>query len=708
MKWLKSTWILVFFSVQVVAQNFGNEWINYASTYYKIKVPVTGVYRIDSAALAGLTILSQDPRKFQLFNKGKEVKIHIEGEGDGKFNTNDYLEFYGEKNDGWLDTTLYYQNSDQTDAEYSLFNDTAVYFLTWNSSLTNQRITLETDTVFGSYTPIDSVFKNELVNYNGEYYNGDHVNDATDAKYSDSEGWFDFVLDKGSTVKKNINVTKRDTNGTTAIVNISIVGQSKDFTFPPTQDDHRLQIQFGNVTIDDTYKGYVAKKYSRTLPTADLTEPTTEFIFKSIFNLGAASDRNAIASIQIIYPVTLDLNNNSSFEMIVPENPSESKSLLNITNFNNSGTVYIYNTTDNTRIEAVVSGTNVSALISNSGGDKECIVISEGDIINVSSVDLATTTGKFTDYAATTLDSAYVIVTHQSIISSAMAYATYRGSIAGGSHSTLVVDIEELYDQYAYGIAKHPMSIRNFMRNLINIWPNDPHYLFLIGKSISAHEIRTDPSTYAKVLVPTIGNPAADIMFTSGLNGTLYEPYIPTGRLSAKNSAEVDLYLNKIIEYETPQATPQEWMKKILHFGGGTSAAEQIQFKGYLKSYENILENPAFGGQVTTFLKTSTEPIQITSTEIIKNLIDNGVTLMTFFGHGSTNGFDQGIDDVTTFSNKGKYPFILSNSCYNGNIHTKFTGASEDFTLIANVITWQLDTLASEVVRAWYDVDTDT
>jgi len=42
-------------------------------------------------------------------------------------------------------------------------------------------------------------------------------------------------------------------------------------------------------------------------------------------------------------------------------------------------------------------------------------------------------------------------------------YADYRASIEGGNHKTLVVDVELLYDQFAHGIRKHPLSIKNFV-----------------------------------------------------------------------------------------------------------------------------------------------------------------------------------------------------------------------------------------------------
>jgi len=69
------------------------------------------------------------------------------------------------------------------------------------------------------------------------------------------------------------------------------------------------------------------------------------------------------------------------------------------------------------------------------------------------------------------------------------------------------------------------------------------------------------------------------------------------------------------MQYET--APTDEWMKTILHFGGGANAAEQASFASYLNNYKNIIEDTLYGGKVSTFLKNSSEPIQITQSDSI-------------------------------------------------------------------------------------------
>src|ERR1035437_8897680 len=133
--------MLVFMGLK--AQPYGNEWINYSQKYYKIKIAQNGIYRIDSATLAaaGISVNSINPHNFQIFNKGVQQYIFVKGDLDNAFNSGDFIEFYAEANDGKLDSLLYKNTSSIPNPYYSLINDKAVYYLKWNSSVTNNRMT---------------------------------------------------------------------------------------------------------------------------------------------------------------------------------------------------------------------------------------------------------------------------------------------------------------------------------------------------------------------------------------------------------------------------------------------------------------------------------------------------------------------------------------------------------------------------------------
>jgi hypothetical protein len=694
-KRLLASCLLLFVFISLKAQPYGNEWINYSQKYYKIKVAQNGIYRLDSLTLAsaGIDLSLIDPHYFQLFNKGVEQKIYIEGEADNVLNASDFIEFYAEKNNGSLDSLLYVNTPFLPNPYYSLVNDTAVYFLTWSSSVAGSRWLSETDVSFGTFAPaVNYFFKEEIHDFHSDYYAGETDNvGGTDARYTKAEGWFDVnVLELGMNNQYAglVNTSNRFIGGPDALIKTVAVGASKDAQILFTLPDHHLKIEYKGsagtyLPFKDTiFRGYSENMFIRYLPADSLGATFTDFKFSSLADAGFTSNRTAVSYIYVKYPHTFDLEGKTSFTMFLPDNALASKSLIAISNFSASGTVRLYDLTNGKRIDVISSGAGFQALIPNSLNEKKCFITSDGNIILNPLIEPVTPLARFTDFAALSADSAYVIVTHKALMTSAQSYKLYRSSAAGGFHNVVLADVDELYDQFAYGIVKSPLAIRRFSDLLLDTYPTPPADLFLLGKSIHLNYCRNDATNYKNCLIPSFGYPSSDNLITAGLNGTNLSTAIPTGRLSAKTDNDVTMYLDKITQYET-YTSPEEWMKYVLHFGGGSNIGEQSSFRSYLNNYKDTIENINFGGNVIkSFFKNTSAPITINSSDTLRDLINNGVALMTFFGHASGTGFDQSIDDWSTYNPNGKYPFLLANSCYAGDFHSTELSSSESYTFL--------------------------
>lgn len=682
--------LLLGLSTKVYSQTYGNEWISYPQSYYKVYVSTNGFCHVGYNTLqsAGVPLGSIDPRSLQVFNKGVEQYIYVKGESDGAFNTSDYIEFYGEKNDGTLDTPLYKSINGQANKAYSLFSDSAVYFITWNSSINNRRIVKDTNTNFNTYTPVTSILRTSRQNYTAQYFAGETNSvGITDPDYTACEGWFDYGINLNQSITKNISTPNRYMSGPNAIIDFVVVGASNYALLNP---DHHLQITYAGNTFDTLYDGYKVLKFNKTVPVSQLGSNTTDFIFSNINDLGSGSDRNTVAYIQIKYPHNLNLEGTSAFWFQAGD-AIQPKSLFNFTNmFLASGdTARLYDISNHRMMKVVFDGSFYKCLLPNSGGEKNCVVFANSTVKNVIKVIPVGGNGKFVNYKAiaNTNSSDYFIITHQSLWAEAENYRTYRDNT--GFHA-LTIDVDHLYDQFAYGILKSPLSIRNFIRYAYNNFTVKPKDVFLIGKGYRAATdgsypaYRNNAFYYNLTLVPSFGYPPSDNLFSQGIIDTLYEPAVPIGRLSARNPMQVSIYLQKMMDYEAQQLNPQQWMKTVLHFGGGTNSTEQSAFAYYLNNYKQIIQSPLFGGDVKTFLKTSSAPIQINQSDSLKTLINNGVSMMTFFGHAAGIGFDQSIDNPSEYNNYGKYPFLLANSCYAGDIFQYNNSSSEEFVFIEN------------------------
>ncbi len=688
MKRLLSVLFLFSLCLPAFAQPYGNEWINYSQSYYKVYIHENGVYRIDYNTLLnnGFPLGSINPRNIQVFNKGVEQYIFVKGENDNIFNPGDYIEFYAEKNDGTLDTPLYKNPEGQANKAYSLFNDSSVYFITWNNSFSNRRLQADNDVNFSSYSPVPYIFKTSRENYTARYFAGEtNAGGITDPEYTANEGWFDNGFNVGQSVTKNITTTNKYANGPDAEAEFVVLGQSN---YAGVYIDHHLNISFAGIAIDTLFDGYQVLRFNNTLPVAQIGNTSTPFVFSSVNDLGVGSDRNTIAYIQIKYPHTLNLGGASMFDFSALD-ALQTKSLLHFTNFNtvSGDTARLYDITNHRRIKVVYDGTAYKCLLSNSGGEKFCHLTSDNAIKNINQIYPVSNDAKFINYQtiANTEFTDYLILTHPSLWAEAENYENYRNTT--GYHA-LTVNVEHLYDQFGYGILKSAFSIRNFVRFAFYHFSEKPRGLFLVGKGYRAAsdgslpQYRTDAYHFQMTLVPSFGYPPSDQLFSQGILDSLFIPAIPTGRLSARTPEDVAIYLDKIQQFELAQQTPQEWMKTILHFGGGGNSSEQQMLAAYLNHYKQTIEAPLFGGHVHTFLKTSSEPMQINQSDSLRNLINNGVTMMTFFGHAASVGFDVSVDVPSEYQNYGKYPFILANSCWAGDIYLDQNSTSEEFILI--------------------------
>ena len=699
---------------------YWNGWINFSGTqkYYKIPVAQNGVYRIDSLTLAQAGITNVDPHRFQLFFRGQEQFIYINGEADGVFNKNDYIEFYGQKNDGSLDSIMYkgdlYKNPvRQPNPYYSLFNDTSAYFLTWNNSPHN-RITLLAGDTIDPNSPTQSLYflKQEIVEPHTNYYRGTFNAQNIDfPQYEETEGW--SAIDFGQCNCASANyITTFNTSNTyslsgapTATVSFSLMGESNDAN---TYLNHVINVQCDGSSLNKSFNGYTLWDSTFTVPANFITAASTNVVFTATGNI--ATSRNTVPFVTMKFPHYPNLENQRYYEMYVPSDSHGQ--LQTYFEFSNDtlSSVCLYDFTNHVRIPITknTSTHKYYSFVPNSpsGAEKFCVVKSEKQFLTVPSIKPVHGNGFFVNYTALSADSAFIIITNKILmgdnLNGAIGYENYRKNLSGGNHKVIVADIDDLCDEFGYGIPKFPFSIRHFVNYCLDKFTSlsfaPPQNLFLIGKSIEPDKMRNqyaDPAgnpalNYANCLVPSIATPTCDNMLVAGINNdSLYSP-VPIGRLPAINIAEVNTYLTKVKEYEHPIPNPDEWMKNTIFFAGGNNgdpnslSTEQL-LCGYVHDYADTIQKPSFGGHASTFCISSPSFSQTSVSDSIKGLINSGTSIFTYFGHSSANILEFNLLPPNQYANtNGKYPFFIAEGCLAGDIHqpaSNGTSLSEIFTL---------------------------
>lgn len=676
-----------------IAQPFGNEWIDYDQRYYKIPIHEDGVYRITFTDLAnaGIPISGIDPQQLKMYVNGQALPIYVKGEDDGVFNANDYIEFVGRRNDGRMESVLFPSPEAHANRDYSLYNDTLHHFLTWGSEGPHARVQEETDTNFGAYTAAPFIWKESRILYINNYYQGELDGFGVSSPlYTEGEGWMSnrIGFPGGSTsITAQVPTPGAYTGSGAPQAEVESISAGASNAPAPAGNNHHLQIRYGpsaTLAIDHQFVGYQLNTFQFDIPPTALGATTA--IQHAVQNsLGVASDYQAVAKVSVRYPHVTTLAGVNEFRFTYRLNPTQNKTRFDLEGITGTNPV-IYTTSNPARRVAMsASGSTRQALVPNSFNedDFDCFIVSEGAIKPVPPLQVVANNGFFTNFGQSQIDSAFVIVTHTSLLASAQSYASYRQQ----RFNTVLVNVDELYDQFGYGVEKSGLSVRNFCNYLLNTWSAPPQYLLLLGKSVrearegNAQGARENAIFFARNLVPSLGYPSSDNYITAGLGNTTLEPAIRTGRISARNPQEIDWYLQKVQAFEAqPHA---EWMKNILHFGGGANVNEQQTFANYLANYATTIEDSSFAGITHTFLKSSTAPVQINTSQEITDLIESGTSLLTFFGHATADGFDQSIDNPENFDWNGRYPLLIGNSCFTGDYHSPgYSSTSERYTIL--------------------------
>jgi hypothetical protein len=680
-----------------IGQPHGNEWIDHDRRYWRFNVHADGVQRLDSATLAqyGVPVHELDVRHLMLFAREQQVPIYIHGGEDGVLNSGDFIEFRAQRNDGWMDTRLFADPAHRMNPFHSMFNDTIRYYLTWDMDAPKKRIVPYVDTTFSTLPQRAWCWGHARHTLNGQYRQGlVDGNLSSSGMYTEGEGYTHTAVFPQNGTAQTVNIpTPHVYTGADAPmgrVNTVFASVNHPAYGMTNYVDHHAQVAYGpapgTLVVDTIYRG------RRVVRVAFPVEPSAfganlPLHFKSVLDLYGPgqvgllnpnyTDEQVYSNSFVKYPRVLSMSNNTQFTAEVPYDAA-GRARLFFSGVNVQPIVYVYagDTVRRVLPMQVPGGWRAIVPLDPSGLDTEIYVVRSSDVtITPTPLTPVNGTGYFTDFGALNVDSALLIVAHSTLMGEALLYAQYREQHPRNRYHTVVADVDELYDQYGGGVPKHGHAIRGFCRHVLDAWDTDPQGLFLIGKSVQAHHINAGSqgyrpnfnNAYERCLVPSYGMPVSDVCITMGLKGDPRSIDIPVGRLSASTPQQVAAYRQKVAAQEGQ--APAAWMKNILHFRGGGTPAEQAELGFYLSGYEQVAIDSLFGGRVSTFRKTTSDVLEMAAADSVRQLIESGVTLLTFVAHGFSNGFEITIDDPSNYQWNGRHPMVIANSCYTGNIH---------------------------------------
>ena len=669
--------LLTAFSLSAGAQLYNNEWIDYSKTYYKFRIGVSGIYRINQAALVSIGLDNTNADHFQLWRNGEQVPIYTSAQ-NAALGSSGYIEFWADNNDGKPDKPLYRQPDFQLFDKFSLQTDSAAFFLTVNPAGGNLRYVTTTNNVAGNTLPVEPYFlhtagvyfKDKISQGRAELVGSSYTYSSS---YEYGEGWTSVDIATGGT--KTVNLTNllpyTGAGAPDAVVNVNAAGNAVNPRY--------FKINLNNDSIAGRSMNYYDyKRVNVPVPVSRISAGTAKI---DVVNMCAnPGDRMVITHAEIIYPRVFNFQSLRSFYFELE--PNAAGNYLEIANYaHNSVVPILYDITNQRRYQGDISTPSLTRFALLPSATKRRLMLIHQ---NVSLIPTITSFQQrnFVNYGTAANQGNYLIITNQ-VLTGAVGgadpvedYRAYRSSPQGGSYNAKVYLIDQLEDQFGYGIKKHPLSIRNFIRWARANYAAPLSNVLIIGKGVLYSQFRVaeaNPDINKLDLVPTFGNPASDILLSA--QGSSSVPLTPIGRISAIYKEEVADYLDKVKQYESlqsissPSIGDKAWMKNVVHVTGASDNNTSDILLNALNGHKAIIEDTAYAANVHTFTKNSADAVQQVASVRLESLFNEGIGLLTYFGHSSASTLEFNLDNPQSYDNHGKYPVFIVMGCNAGSLY---------------------------------------
>ena len=641
---------------------YGNEWIDYERDYLRVKVAEDGLYRIDPADLPA----GSQGADLRLYHLGREVPLYVSDAGP--IDPSSTIEFFGRRNRNEVDRFLWTEPAQQLNPEYSVITDSSAYYLSWTAAAGGAPLRYQTldNELTNAGPPKAWVEHEERLNFHSHHTKYYVSSSGVKITYSH--------FDLGEGFASNIATP----NPPMVFEPVSMHSSGEEVTlglrFATNLGNHLMQVQVnGQTQLEaDEPNGYQLLDYSFAYPYAAGDGP----IDLTVSDLDPDNtNRQMIAEARIRYRHNYDLNGASTFRWTEPAH--DQPLYLELTNADPSGGVpVVLDTQHGQRVVADVQGGTVRLVLPPSATDRRLLLTTDA-------VTLPGSVRQFTPVDH--LEADYLILTHPYFLNDPSGVVAEYAAFRSQAYTVATVDVTDLYEQFSYGLDWHPLAVRNYI-SYLKANGGEATWLLLIGKARELHQLRTPAQRSANVgtsaFLPTFGFPGSDNLLVS-YPGTVV-PQVAVGRIVATEASQVAIYLDKIQQQEAALSLPQTiedraWLKRIIHLGGGGNIGEQNSIISGLRGMENAATDGNFAANVNSFFKSSTDDIQTSISAGIFDKINEGASMLTFFGHSSPGTFDFDIDNPESYRNQGKYPLMISLGCYSGDQFTSAQSVGERF-----------------------------
>ena len=611
----------------------------------KIAVDTDGIYRVTYSDLesVGIDVDNMDPRTIKLYNLGTEIPIYVYGQDDGVFDSDDYLDFYGQA----------------PTSRYAVAN---IYWMAVGGA-DGLRMLGENGSLTGTGT-IPASFQTTVWLEKDLFYDAVVPQGATEEHW-----WWNYVYPP-SIPSQTYTTTLEHiaTDPYSATLRANMHGYISSGIYP----DHHTRIYLNDVLVEDAWwDGRVQRISPVDFPSSYLVEGVNSIRVECPNDTGVGYDLVLVNWFEIDYHDTYTAENDSLHFSGDEAGTWE----YHVEGFTTSD-IEIFDITDPAIVSRIINatvepGSSYTLKFEDTITDrKEYLALTTAQCLSPLSIVQDTPS----DLHSTNNGADYIIITHSDFYSDMLPLDSRRAS---QGLRTMVVDVQDIYDEFNYGICD-PQAIRDFLAYAYANWITpSPSYVLLVGDGTVDTE--DNLGTGARNYIPPYMADVDDLVFSETaadnryvtISGDDLLPDMYIGRLPVNSSAEAIIMVNRILDYEQ-NPFPGDWNQKALFVADNADAA------GYFDVLSDDIANNYFPAPYTAekvYLGVN-YPYENPSVQAKDAVIDNineGVLLVNYIGHGSVDLWASEkllrTSHIDSLTNGSKLPVVLSMTCKDGIFH---------------------------------------
>lgn len=678
--------------------------------FYKIEITETGMYKLDKNFLqsAGIDVNNINPKTIKIFgNGGQEIpfnnaidwptdlienQIVVVGEDDGVFNDADYVIFFGRSHNDWKytgDTSAFTPHHHYMNP-YTTKN---YYWITYGGS---NGLRMPTVNSLNQSAPSFSYFYDKQ-------FDDPEINNLG----STGTLWFSQRIGPGESFNFNKTLTGYVTGQPFelyAIYGNGTVGSTVYFEFNESNSGLNSILSVGGVNAD----GF-----------SHINLRTSSFLLTSgsqNFNMSISlptniNPPNAVAYyeyIEIKYPRSLNSAQNNSLHIQSIDTTGVFE--YNASTFSTSE-VRVFDITDEFDIKLINPISYNSGVVKFQanhieGDPREYFVVGGNNYKTPPSIS-----SKIPNQNLHGITDGYsfIIISPKEFLQAAQRLKTLREQPGPSYLKTLVVDIDQIYNEFSGGILD-PYAVRSFLKKAYYTWNERPVYVFFFGDGSydyrNIYNLPTKnwlpPPQISSLTVNEIFSYQSDD-FSTNITDSLQtvfavRPDFLTGRVCANSLNEANTYIDKVAAYESPSKFGY-WRKKIMYVADdgwttsqpGTEGAihtSQCEALAKFHTPEDFEKEKIYIVNYPTVITPQGRRKPGANDDIV-NGWNEGRLVINYTGHGSADlwAHEQIFERQTSIPqlNNNFLPFVTIASCDLARYDDPFfPSAAEELTLLSN------------------------